>query len=81
MGFYDDHVLPHVINRVMNTQQNRQIRQRVCAGLKGEVPEIGFGTGHNLPFLPPEVSRLRASRTSGSWPTGGTSGMWSSRSN
>lgn len=60
MGFYDDRVLPHVVNVVMDTRQTRTIRARVCAGLKGEVVEIGFGTGHNLPYLPGEVSRLRA---------------------
>lgn len=65
MGFYDDHVLPHVINAVMNNKQTRTIRARVCGGLKGEVVEIGFGTGHNLPFLSGEVTRLRAVEPSG----------------
>lgn len=60
MGFYDDRVLPHVIDVVMNAEQVREIRQRVCSGLQGEVVEIGFGTGHNLPFLPAEVTRLQA---------------------
>ena len=60
MGFYGDRVLPHIINVVMNNEQTRQIRHRVCSGLHGEVVEIGFGTGHNLPFLPAEVTRLRA---------------------
>jgi ubiquinone/menaquinone biosynthesis C-methylase UbiE len=65
MGFYDDRVLPHVINRVMNTKQTREIRARVCADLAGEVLEIGFGTGHNLPFLPPGVRRVLAVEPSG----------------
>ena len=65
MGFYDDRVLPHIINVVMNTKQTRTIRQRVCAGLQGEVLEIGFGTGHNLPFLPATVTRLLAVEPSG----------------
>jgi ubiquinone/menaquinone biosynthesis C-methylase UbiE len=65
MGFYDDRVLPHLINAVMNTKQTRTIRARVCTGLKGDVVEIGFGTGHNLPYLPPEVTRLRAVEPSG----------------
>jgi len=65
MGFYDDRVLPHVINVVMNTKQTREIRERVCADLKGEVLEIGFGTGHNLPFLPADVTRLLAVEPSG----------------
>jgi ubiquinone/menaquinone biosynthesis C-methylase UbiE len=60
MGFYEDRVLPHVINVVMNNKETRRTRQRVCADLAGEVLEIGFGTGHNLPFLPSSVTRLLA---------------------
>ena len=60
MGVYSDRVLPHVINVVMNTEQTRKVRARVCAGLTGDVVEIGFGTGHNLPFMPPSVTRVRA---------------------
>lgn len=60
MHLYRDVVFPRIVNLVMNTESSREIRQRVCAGLAGDVVEIGFGTGHNLPFLPPEVTRLRA---------------------
>ena len=60
MGFYGDRVLPHLINVAMDTKQTRRIRRRVCAELKGEVLEIGFGTGHNLPYLPSDVTRLVA---------------------
>lgn len=60
MGFYGDRVLPHVIDRVMSAEQVQLIRQCVCAGLRGEIVEIGFGTGHNLPFLSEEVRRLQA---------------------
>jgi SAM-dependent methyltransferase len=65
MGVYRDQVFPRVLNLVMNTKQTRAIRTRVCAGLAGEVVEIGFGTGHNLPFLPPAVTRLRVVEPSG----------------
>lgn len=65
MGFYDDRVLPHVINAVMNTKQTRAIRRRLCADLAGDVVEIGFGTGHNLPYLPTTVTRLHAVEPSG----------------
>ena len=65
MGFYDDRVLPHLINVVMNTKHTRAIRRRVCAPLSGEVLEIGFGTGHNLPYLPATVTRLHAVEPSG----------------
>ena len=60
MSFYGDQVLPRIMNVVMNSQEDRKIRARVCAGLTGEVVEIGFGTGHNLPYLPSGVKRLRA---------------------
>jgi ubiquinone/menaquinone biosynthesis C-methylase UbiE len=36
------------------------LRQRVCEGLKGEVVEIGFGSGLNVPFYPPQVTRVAA---------------------
>jgi ubiquinone/menaquinone biosynthesis C-methylase UbiE len=65
MGFYDDRVLPHLINAVMNNKHTREIRSRLCADLSGEVLEIGFGTGHNLPFLPAAVTRLQAVEPSG----------------
>jgi ubiquinone/menaquinone biosynthesis C-methylase UbiE len=65
MGFYDDRVLPHIINVVMNTGETRRIRGEVCADLKGEVLEIGFGTGHNLPFIPNTVTKLLAVEPSG----------------
>jgi len=57
---YRDVVFPRIVDLAMNKESSREIRQRVCAGLTGEVVEIGFGTGHNLPFLPPEVTRLHA---------------------
>jgi SAM-dependent methyltransferase len=60
VSFYADHVLPRILNVVMNGKEERKIRSRVCAGLTGEVVEIGFGTGHNLPYLPSGVKRLRA---------------------
>jgi ubiquinone/menaquinone biosynthesis C-methylase UbiE len=65
LGFYDDRILPHVINAVMNTKHTRAIRGRLCADLSGEVLEIGFGTGHNLPFIPTAVTRVYAVEPSG----------------
>jgi ubiquinone/menaquinone biosynthesis C-methylase UbiE len=65
MSLYGDHVLPRVINVVMNTKQTREIRQRVCADLAGDVVEIGFGTGHNLPYLPATVQSLRVVEPAG----------------
>lgn len=60
MGVYRERVFPRLMNRLMNTKETRAIRTRVCAPLAGEVVEIGFGTGLNLPHLPPSVSVIRA---------------------
>ena len=59
-GFYARRVFPRIMNVAMNTAETRRIRADVCAPLQGEVLEIGFGSGHNLPFLPPAVTRLLA---------------------
>ncbi len=60
MGWYSDHVLPKLLDLAMDTQHIRRIRARVTAGLAGEVVEVGFGTGHNLAYLPASVTRLLA---------------------
>ena len=65
MSFYAERVLPRLINVVMDTKHSRQIRARVCASLTGEVMEIGFGTGLNLPYLPAAVTRIQAVEPAG----------------
>ena len=60
MSFYSDRVFPRVMNLLMNTKHTREVRARVCASLSGEVVEIGFGTGLNLPHLPSTVTCVRA---------------------
>ena len=60
MGIYRDRVFPRLMNFTCNTAENRRIRADVCAPLVGDVVEIGFGSGLNLPHLPPAVTRLRA---------------------
>lgn len=60
MGFYRRRVYPRLIDVACNTADSRRIRGEVCASLSGEVLEIGFGTGLNLPHLPSTVTRLHA---------------------
>jgi ubiquinone/menaquinone biosynthesis C-methylase UbiE len=60
MGIYQDQVLPRLQDRVMARKPNREVRARVCAGLRGEVVEVGFGTGLNARYYPPEVTKVLA---------------------
>jgi ubiquinone/menaquinone biosynthesis C-methylase UbiE len=60
MSFYRDRVFLPMMNRVLDDDEHRRIRSEVCAPLAGEVVEIGFGTGLNLPHLPAAVTRLYA---------------------
>ena len=59
MGFYDDHVLPRVIDVALGRHVD-DLRRQVCDGLHGEVLEVGFGSGPNIPFYPSAVSRVLA---------------------
>jgi ubiquinone/menaquinone biosynthesis C-methylase UbiE len=60
MGIYQDQILPRVTDAVMNRREFAAIRARVSAGLHGEVLEIGFGSGLNVPHYPAAVTRVRA---------------------
>ncbi len=42
----------------MSTAEFQRIRKSVLADVRGEVFEIGFGTGLNLPHYPNEVKRI-----------------------
>jgi len=60
MGFYADRVVPHVVNAACGGKSMAPMRDRVCAGLHGNVVEIGFGSGHNVPHYPRDVTRVAA---------------------
>jgi SAM-dependent methyltransferase len=60
MGIYTERVLPRIVNVACGMKANAPFRQRTCAGLTGEVVELGFGSGHNVPFYPDTVTRVAA---------------------
>ena len=60
MGIYSEHVLPRIVNKLCGMESGDPLRERVCAGLEGEVVEIGFGSGLNVPFYPDRITRIAA---------------------
>lgn len=61
MGFYDRHILPRLLDGAMSAKPITYQRKKVVPRAEGRVLEIGFGSGHNLPFYDArKVSRLWA---------------------
>ena len=60
MGLYSDWIFPWITERESEDADVQAIRRSVLRDVAGRVFEIGFGTGANLPFYPPGVTRLAA---------------------
>jgi len=60
VGIYAEHVLPRIIDVACGLKGADPLRQRVCERLEGDVVEIGFGSGLNVPFYPTAVKRVAA---------------------
>lgn len=60
VGFYEERVLPRVVDVALSGREFTRLRARVAAGLSGEVVEVGFGSGRNVAHYPAAVIRVRA---------------------
>ena len=57
MSFYENRVLPHLVDFACSTKPTRKQREKVVPLAEGDVLEIGFGSGRNLPFY--DASKVR----------------------
>jgi hypothetical protein len=57
MGFYQDQIVPLLINLAMRRRDLAAYRSRVVPAADGRVLEIGVGSGLNLPFYSRSVER------------------------
>jgi ubiquinone/menaquinone biosynthesis C-methylase UbiE len=60
MGFYDDFVVPWCVELSCGAKPISAERAKLMPGLAGEVLEIGFGSGLNVPHYPAAVTRVLA---------------------
>jgi ubiquinone/menaquinone biosynthesis C-methylase UbiE len=60
MSWYRDQVLPRCTNILLGGRELTPVRARVAADLAGQVLEIGFGSGLNVPHYPAAVTLVQA---------------------
>ncbi len=60
MGIYSNYFFPRLLDWALGSPEANEQRQLTLANAKGNVLEIGFGTGLNLRYYPEAVTKLTA---------------------
>jgi len=60
VGWWGEHVVPRITDVALGTPDVRALRERVVARARGEVVELGAGSGPTLPLYPAAVTAVRA---------------------
>lgn len=60
MSFYSEQVVPRCNDFMLSRAPILKLRERVVNGLSGDVLEIGFGSGLNVPYYPKAVTHVHA---------------------
>jgi ubiquinone/menaquinone biosynthesis C-methylase UbiE len=60
MGWWENRVVPHLVEASCGGAEVAARRAEVCAGLEGRVLEIGFGSGLNCAHYPAAVTEVVA---------------------
>ena len=67
MSFYAERVLPHLINLACSTRPQQKQREKIVHLAEGDILEVGFGSGLNLPYY----DRAKVRRIIGLEPSAG----------
>ena len=58
MGIYDKHILPRVLDFALRNKDSARLRALRIPQARGDVFEVGIGSGLNLPFYSQQVRRV-----------------------
>jgi SAM-dependent methyltransferase len=60
MRVWDERILPRLVDLTLRGRDIGVLREQACGGLRGQVLELGFGSGLNTRFYPAEVESVDA---------------------